>query len=135
MTLVKVWVVVSLFGTFVLVGGGFLWSILAVIQLRLRGVGAMGTCVALGHGRYGASPVVEFTAPDGRIRRVIGGSEFIPGIRPGDQIDVLYDPKRPGNAKIASRVRREFGWAVFGLSIFLLAMIPASAFVLYLMFP
>ncbi|WP_433402042.1 hypothetical protein [Streptomyces sp. CA-146814] len=134
MQLVEVWVVVAVLGTLVLCFGGFLWNMVGVIQLGRRGIGTVGTCVDRAYGRYGSSPVVEFSRPDGSICRVIGGGRFISALDEGDQVDVVYDPKRPGNAKLAAEIKREFRWSVLAVGIFVLFVVPGCVAVVSLIF-
>lgn len=48
------------------------------------------------------APVVEFTTPDGTIQRVEGVASSPPRYAVGDRVDVLYDPARPGDARVDS---------------------------------
>jgi len=77
---------------------------------RLRRVGRRTSAVVVDYEYDGAStpfPLVQFQAPDGHLvtaRTDFGGS-FVPDI--GEHVSVLYDPERPEEAHIDSKLSNQ----------------------------
>ena len=101
-----------------------------VIELRFvasnSGIVSSGTRGGSGRGE---SPVVTFTTPDGQERTAIGSVNRKPAPwKVGDTVDVVYDPKDPSHADLASEVsgwRLWFGiWCVIALLLAGIASLP-----------
>jgi hypothetical protein len=105
------WAVLLIFGTIGLaaLAGGTIWG-LEVYTVSRDNVPARGTVVAMsGEKSAAASPVagfplVEFVTAGG-VKVRFGartGWEGSPGHEIGDEVDVLYDPRNPADARIGS---------------------------------
>jgi len=76
-------------------------------QLIENGVTTTGTVIAMkekkGRVGYVYRPVVSFQTVDNRtIRLTSSGASYPPKYRVGEQVEVIYDPQEPENAKIKS---------------------------------
>ncbi|MEW9509087.1 MULTISPECIES: DUF3592 domain-containing protein [Streptomyces] len=99
-----------------------------ILILRFRGVLGMAECVA----QRPYSSVVRYQGPDGVFyERAVGAkpkSSIIPSF--GDQVEILYDPKKPGRC---SRTPLVMGKGVFfalmgGISLAAAVSVAASPF-------
>jgi hypothetical protein len=62
------------------------------------------------------SPIVKFIAQDGTEATFTDTFASNPALyKTGDEVKVLYDPQRSGNARIAGSVRRHLGAIIVGL--------------------
>jgi hypothetical protein len=105
------WAVLLIFGTIGLaaLAGGTIWG-LEVYPVFRDNVSARGTVVEAGAEKSVAappgtsSPLVEFTTAGGvKVRfRARTGWESSSGHEVGDEVDVLYDPRNPDDARIGS---------------------------------
>jgi hypothetical protein len=83
----------------VLAGGGFAWSTQQFLASATRAEGVVVAMV----GSDTLAPVVEFTAPDGRVesfRSMVSSSP--PDFSVGERVVVYFDPADPQNARIGA---------------------------------
>lgn len=105
------WAVLLIFGTIGLaaLAGGAIWG-LEVYPVFRDSVSARGTIVEAGAEKSAAaspgasSPLVEFATAGGVKVRFLARTdgEGSPGHDAGDEVDVLYDPRNPSDARIGS---------------------------------
>ncbi|MFF3499740.1 DUF3592 domain-containing protein [Streptomyces sp. NPDC003247] len=86
-------------------------------SLRLRTRGATATAYYMDRSRNGATYInCSFTTPDGRrIERGYAHSGV--GLRPGDAVEIVYDPARPRNSCLAEERSTNWRLGAFFVSI------------------
>ncbi|WP_053627211.1 DUF3592 domain-containing protein [Streptomyces sp. XY511] len=120
--------------------GALLLAVLTLrrrLVLRRRGVAVLARCSAVQRLAEGgpARLTLRYPTPDGRTRTHLAGEGDCPaGIREGDAVEVLYDPRDPSRAETALAARRA-PWrhydvvGLMGVSLtIVLASVSVSAF-------
>lgn len=87
--------VLTIIGILMIIGS-LIWMV-RNYQFVSRAVSAKGTVISLNAG--GSHPQIRFTAGDGKPVEY-SQSGLIFGYRPGDEVEVLYDPEAPQKASV-----------------------------------
>ncbi|WP_405898696.1 DUF3592 domain-containing protein [Streptomyces sp. NBC_00727] len=81
--------------------------------LRSRGVRARGVCVRHTYAKNGVSVVARFQTASGETFRALGPAGAVASARVGDPVDVVYDPRKPKNAKVEPANHSDAHWLAF----------------------